>query len=482
MINNTTDVLVFQEAKSAGYPNIQLIKKNLILNEPIAVLMNLMYETKKRKESFKMKNKELNTMNTNEAEILHSEEKKTAVRFIRRKVIAICAAAAILSTFAVTAAATNMFGLTTEKTGLYGLNVRVEDKNGATEEIKRLNLIFGYLPETYAKGQRGHSWVEYQEGDDFFTAWITSAENYEEELINVVGTSETEYDGHKTVFVTFKEAENRDNYYYSAFKYFDEENCLVRCNGSDYDELVKIAEQVSVMPAPEDQPAADANGKKWKYSERALYDYDRSGDGFRDEYFAGKVQEVSPGEEIVFSTAGYDKDPVKLTATVLSVEEYDNVSGFTQDNFLNLGMETTFGMFFEGNGDLIKEHTYTVYEGADENYLGQAIQRTDTRRFYMINIALTAEQDIDDLYDVFNTDMNIIKDNCFCGYMDEDFSRALKIYATGINDTVSLKKGETVLFQTGFIAENNVEEDTYLSLSAIDTTTSNYQNYIMKVK
>ena len=68
---------------------------------------------------------------------------------------------------------------------------------------------------------------------------------------NVIDTFETMYNGHKTLFITFKQAENSDLLYYTSLKYFDEYHCLVQCNCSDYDELVKITEKLDLTPAPE---------------------------------------------------------------------------------------------------------------------------------------------------------------------------------------------------------------------------------------
>lgn len=415
---------------------------------------------------------------------LGSLEEKKPLKFTGRKtavrIAAACAAVAVIGTFTVAAAATNFFGLTAEKKGTYGLTVTV-DGSTTEYEYQRMNLKFGYLPEKYANGNSYHSWFEYKNGEEYFIAYIEHTDNFD--LLNVIDTQETEYDGHKTIFITFKEAENTDKLEYASLKYFDQYNRLVHCSGSDLEELKKITQSIDLEPAPDDQPAPDEreDGNDYYY-DGAIVDYNRGDYGFRDEFLANRVKEAKPGESITLITADYDEEPVNVIAKVTSVKEQDNIDGLEKKWFYDLGLETTFDMFFDPDGTLIKEQTYRSYEGYDEDHLGTATDITDKRHFFVAEIEITAEDDIDDLHRVFSTDVFMYKNRNYYGYMTLDNERAITIYSTKNDEKLSLKKGETVTINIGFITENDVADMTWLSISAVDALESNYQNYMVKVK
>lgn len=168
----------------------------------------------------------------------------------RKRIAALCAAAAVLTAFTVTAAATDMFGLTASRRGTYGLNVKVENSNTDTAEYQPMKLKLGYMPAAYANGRSDSVCYVYEDNtvDTYFNASIYYTEYFNYDYTNVVNTEETEINGHKTIIITFKEAENTDKLFYATLKYFDEYGCLVRCNGTDYDELMKITEKAEVEP------------------------------------------------------------------------------------------------------------------------------------------------------------------------------------------------------------------------------------------
>ena len=404
----------------------------------------------------------------------------------RKKIIAICAVAAALGTFTITGAATSRFGLVTTRTGNYGLNVKVETSDSSEKGNQSLKINFGYMPESYSNEKATDSLFEYKKGDEYFNSYIIHANDYEIDMTNVIETSETENDGHKTLIITFKEAENTDRLFYASLKYFDEYNCLVHCNCSDYDELVKITENVTLEPSTDTKAPDDIrNSSNYSY-EGAMDDYARGDSGFRDEYLAGRVKETDTGETMNLSTANYDEEPVNLTAKVISFEKHDNADGLEMDDFINLGLETTYTMFFNPDGTLKKEKTETVYEGSDENNLGTATDITFTRNFYIANIEVTAEEDIEDLHKVFRTGVCIVENNCYSDCGTEDYGSAVEIYNTNANKKLSLKKGETAVIQSGIIIEQNKEKDdlaksTYLQISAINAQEPLYQNYMVKV-
>lgn len=400
----------------------------------------------------------------------------------RKKAIAIVAVAAALCTFTVTAAATNMFGLTATKRGTYGLNVMVESSSKDSAETQPIKLKLGYLPDAYSSGRSGSVCYMYDDKatDTYFNAWIYNTDHFDHDYTNVVKTEETEIDGHNTLIITFKEAENTDKLFYTTLKYFDEYGCLVRCNCTDYDELMKITEKAEVEPDTDHTPPADAVERKNASSAGAMSEYASDDAGFRDEYFAGKVHEKKIGDSMELSVADHEQNAVHVTAKVTSVNEQDNADGLEIGDFIYI----SYSKFFDGNGDLIKQEKTTIYEGADDDHLGTAKTITMTRHFYVADIELKAQEDIDDLYKAFGIDAYCIdvKNNYFYGYFTLDYGQVLKAYQTKINDKLSLKKGETANIKVGFITEKDTEDISYIAISAVDAPNDLYQNYMIKLK
>lgn len=436
-------------------------------------------------------------------ETLDSLQDRPYVRFrgsARGKIAAIGIAAAVLATVTITAAATNLFGLTATKKGTYGLNVTVESSVSDTENSEeRFMLDFGYMPEKYAEGKMfGNYEFSYQKDignfDDYFHSYIHKAKGFNIDLLNVIESSETEIDGHKVVYVTIKEAENSDRLYYSSYKYFDKENLVVQCSGSDHDELVKITENLGLKPAEktsydEDE---DYNGEK----RGAILEYYYNNHiSLVSDYFDNRVKKVGIGESVEFNTADYGQKAVKLTAKVVSLEKRDNADGLDIAEFDSTTGKNVYYNHFNSDGSLIRTHEFQTYDEGDEEHLGKIEQHTGTRNFYVADIELTAEEDIDNLYDVFGFDVAIIDDEkrCYIGNFDEDYSEAYIIYGTwidnniAVNNTVKVKKGETVTLKSGFILEtvdgsNEIDDNVYFLLSAVDEPNDSYQNYMLKVK
>lgn len=433
------------------------------------------------------------------------EESKT-IRYRKHRTIiriaAACAAIAVVGTFAVAAAATDFFGLTATKKGTYGLNVTVESSvSDAENSEERFMLDFGYMPEKYAEGKMfGNYEFSYQKDignfDDYFHSYIHEAKGFNIDLLNVIESSETEIDGHKVVYVTIKEAENSDRLYYSSYKYFDKENLVVQCSGSDHDELVKITENLGLKPAEktsyDEDEDEDYNGEK----RGAILEYYYNNHmRLVSDYFDNRVKKVGIGESMEFNTADYGQKAVKLTAKVVSLEKRDNADGLDIAEFDSTTGKNVYYDHFNSDGSLIRTHEFQTYDEGDEEHLGKIEQHTGNRNFYVADIELTAEEDIDNLYDVFGFDVAIIDDEkrCYIGNFDEDYSEAYIIYGTwidnniAVNNTVKIKKGETVTLKSGFILEtvdgsNEIDDNVYFLLSAVDEPNDSYQNYMLKVK
>ncbi len=149
---------------------------------------------------------------------LDSLEETPAKHNNHRMIVAICVAAVILTVFTVTAAASGMFGLIATKRGTYGLDVTVENSESSDSTRQGMKLKFGYLPAEYESGESDNSSFNYENEGTYFTACICYTDYYSDDINNVIKTEETEYDGHKTLIISFKEAKNTDKMYYSTLK------------------------------------------------------------------------------------------------------------------------------------------------------------------------------------------------------------------------------------------------------------------------
>ena len=145
---------------------------------------------------------------------------------------------------------------------------------------------------------------------------------------------------------------------------------------------------------------------------------------------------------------------------------------------------TGYSNYFNGYGDLVKQKEFTVNEDADDDHLGTARTVTITRHFFVADIELTAQEDIDDLHKAFGTNVVGIddKNKYYYGYETLDYEFVIKVCETSANEKFSLKKGETTNIKLGFIAENDTADTSYITISAVDAPNGNYQNYMIKVK
>ena len=155
----------------------------------------------------------------------------------------------------------------------------------------------------------------------------------------------------------------------------------------------------------------------------------------------------------------------------------------TEKDFTDIGANYVYNLFFDTNGNLIKEKTEKNYDGADENNLGTITEVTNVRNFYVADMEITAEGDIEDLNKIFDAEIYGLDGNNFINdAVYPSGARAMCIYRTKLNEGFSLRKGETVNIKVGFIAEDDTADTSYLMLSGIDEPEDNFQNYMVKVK
>ena len=198
-------------------------------------------------------------------------------RYRRRKSVRrfVIVFAVILVTAALTTAAyaTQLFGLLTEKVGKYGVDLRVVEESSPSPSSARIHMMPNptYLPEgcrqmiggededhlilnpegVTSYNKNGN--YKYTDGNDTWVHFhVYEADKFHEEARYIVDRKETEYNGHKTVFLTrqFEENGDRDQY---AIKYFEDCGYVVDCYYLDMTELRKIMEGLELREAEDDR-------------------------------------------------------------------------------------------------------------------------------------------------------------------------------------------------------------------------------------
>ena len=404
-----------------------------------------------------------------------------------RKVAIICAVAAALGVLSVTAVATNFFGLTTTQTGMYSYSVKMQNESSQLESLSRFKMVLPYIPEACKSGYCSDIEFYYSnQEEDYLHVYVMEDEELDSKIMNVVETSETEMDGHQVVIFTCKVAQNIDRLYYTVFKYFKEEGCALVFSASDYDELMKTVEQAVVkLKEVSEEPEEEEYGENI----HALKDYREmgAGGGFMDEYTSGRVKNVEIGEAMELQVADYGKATAKVTAVITSLRKQDTAEGLLWEDFTRFSDIDLYSRYFNSDGTLKKEFSTTRVDGADGDHLGVATELTYTRHFYVAEIEVTADSDINNLYGAFGIGVEVYDKATKTYYkngMTPDGEHCWVICRTNgnYNQTMNLKKGETATIRIGLIAENEMEDFAYLVVSAVDAQHNHYQNYMLKVK
>ncbi len=365
----------------------------------------------------------------------------------------------ILST-TVVGAHTEFFGLFSKRVGNYGLDISVEtqtDKEPKTSDTG-VTLDLGYLPDGY----------EEPDGDDFekevykyydvsgnlrLTFFVNKKEDFIFEQRFITDYEETEFNGYKTVFATSRFEENAKEDYLSV-KYFDDWGYVVACYCEDYVELRKVTEHLNLK---------EATKKVDKTSEK-IHPTDGTEDYNYKRFEEYKI--LKTGESVDVSQHILNgENPSDFTVTVKSVEEINGFYGLDRSCLL---YDELYSQFFYDNGDLITPYIRTDNSGDGIDSLVESKETEDDRHFYVVTLDVTSNtNERNDFHTsclyVSKVDTSN-KANITVSQKYGDFALVYMDPPHLSNTTVNIQKGETVTFTLGIIADDDILEETCLTI------------------
>ena len=397
-------------------------------------------------------------------------------RFNAKKIAVFAIVAAVIGTTTVVAAATNMFGLIQEPVGKYGVSITA-GMNASEEEDPQYNndydIVTAYLPEGYTIiGSHGGFTICPESGryaGGFHLFGVTyEADTYHRTEAGVISTEEKTLNGHPTIINCHKESEESDKVYYTATVKFEEENIVVWLTSDreteeiNYDELIKILEGLSVVPAAEETPNTTPTEKTTTI------------DRYKEEFDKEPAATVSVGTAYETVIAGKDGVEKNISIKVSSVIEQDNAVGMDRNDFANAGpLVNLRDYYFDSSDQLIDSHTKTVYDSIDGiNSLSHTHEETIQHHFYVASVEITAQQDIDDIYDIMSIYTYGIDENGTIFHETGD-GRIMDLYLSGYvsEPQISVKAGETITLKAGFIADNDLKQNAVLEIKTINCST-----------
>ena len=416
------------------------------------------------------------------------------------KVIAACAAIAAVGTFTVAAAATNFFGLFSEKVGNYGLHVGVEqsstDKAENTEE-KYYKIVTSYVPEGFKNTVTNPRFELYHYGDEVyknidkdFTIIASSDKYYDETYKNVVDSNETEVNGNKVVYMTFKKAENDNTYFYGAAIYFEDESYVVYVNNTDKTELKKI---VAGLSLEEDTEYENNNAADIAKNDG----FDTYGTEFDEEILKADGQSftVNVNEKVQKDFKDECNNSANITVAIKNVEEMTNDAGLDRNNFNHetgrSGTEYNIhDKYFNDDGTLKKEYTREHYvDLGEDDYdtLGELETKTITRHFYLVTLEISSDNTLENLGSIvspFSAIKSVSMDSN--EYFIEDGSNywshyistgeATCIYFEGLENEAAIAKGQTRQVTLGLIVDDDILDTTYVEIGVATNLTINFDD------
>lgn len=395
----------------------------------------------------------------------------------RRIAVAACAAA-LAVTMTTVAAATGMFGLFSQKTGNYGLNVKVENQESSEtsqpDKPKYVKAILDYIPDGYVNiSNNVHSYHYCYNGKFDYSKWsfhisIEDSDSYDETMQYVVESSETEYNGNKTII--YKQQQwfaDTDVYSYSAIEYFEDFGKVVTISCQDYidsypsyEEFINIVKGLQLEEYP---------------------DYEKPDISLRDTY------SDSDFENNILQNFGQDFNMTSLTengltslvVNVKSVEEKTSSDGLEKLDFFH---ETDFSIhdqYFDSDKKLITPYTRVDIESGDGiNSLSDSKEVEDNRHFYIISIDVTSlNNDIDNVKgDMFRPGIakyinGEVEYNSYGGEVRE-------IYIKDFDEPMTLKTGETKTYTYGVIVDDDALDNAYITVENENTTINDSEQMI----
>ena len=339
-----------------------------------------------------------------------SSIKRSQRRRITRRFVIAFAVIALLVAFSSVAYATKMFGLLIEPVGKYGLDIQVEQSSteSVTAAKRHAKPTPTYLPkgccqildnnedDTNVLGDEGVT-VYNPNGNYIYTnskdaygepgeAWVHlfmhEADGFHENALYIVDRSETEYDGHKTVFLTRQFEDNGEKDYY-AFKYFEDWGYVAEVYYDNMSELMKIMEGLELQEADDyvEAPTLDESD----VSNGPYDDYAFSMDYETREYKLGET--FSWSQQIVRAPLPeYSYNDGECEITVKSVKENDGIKGLDKNNLI-YDDEEWYSRYFNSDGGLKTPYTRTNRNNGDgTDTLGHTRQQEIKRLFYLVTV------------------------------------------------------------------------------------------------
>lgn len=395
-----------------------------------------------------------------------------------RRIAVIACAATLAVAMTTVAAATGMFGLFSQKTGNYGLSVKVENQESSTtsqpSKPKYVKALLDYIPEGYENiSNNVHSYHYCYNGKFDYSKWsfhisIDDSDSYDETMQYVVESSETEYNGNKTII--YKQQQwyaDTDVYSYGAIEYFEDFGKVVTITCQDYidsypsyEEFINIVKGLQLEEYP---------------------DYEEPDISLRDTYSDADF------ENNILQNFGQDFNMTSLTeggltnlvVNVKSVEEKTSSDGLEKLDFFH---ETDFSIhdqYFDSDKQLITPYTRVDIESGDGiNSLSDSKEVEDNRHFYIISIDVTS----------LNNDIDNVKGDMFrpgiAKYINgkvEYYSyggEVREIYIKDSDEPMSLKTGETKTYTYGVIVDDDALDNAYITVENENTTIKDSEQMI----
>lgn len=426
------------------------------------------------KSSADFHNRVLETLDSiDEQSVSRSKNTKKA-----RRIAVVACAAALAVAMTTVAAATGMFGLFSQKTGNYGLNVKVENQESSTtsetSKPKYVKATLDYIPDGYVNiSSSVHSYLYCYNGKFDYSNWsfhisIDDSDSYDETKQYVVESSETEYNGNKTIIYKQQQwCADTDVYSYGAIKYFEDFGKVVTISCQDYidsypsyEEFINIVKGLQLEEYP---------------------DYEEPDTALRDTYsdadFENNIVQ-NFGQNFNMTTLTED-GLTSLVVNVKSVEEKTSSDGLEKLDFFH---ETNFSMhdqYFDSDKKLITPYTRVDIESGDGiNSLSDSTEVEDNRHFYIISIDVTS----------LNNDIDNVKGDMFrpgiAKYINGEVEydsyggEVREIYIKDSDKPMSLKTGETKTYTYGVIVDDDALDNAYITVENENTTINDSEQMI----
>ena len=224
----------------------------------------------------------------------------------------------------------------------------------------------------------------------------------------------------------------------------------------EYDDVVKIIKGISITQGTvsESYSYDDSNYEPGVAADYDSYDY----------LINGNYSVVSVGSESAATVADYDESGKNISIRFSNVKELRNLSGLDKNCFLKVTDDTTLAdKFFDSDDKLIEEFDYEVIDdiGDGINSLTKSHKEKYHRHFSLVQLDITADEDISDLNKVLNVGAFSMKDN-------SPSKNNIDLIYNSIKTPQSVAKGETVTLTFGIITTEEEPGTDYFQVFTVN--------------